>query len=402
MKVVLLGAGGGMGRMAARHLALTPGVDQLVLSDVDIAAAAVTHSTLDAPSIDVRVESHDILEPTSLRKALHDADVVVNCAGPFFTLGVPALETAIETGTTYVDICDDPAPTTAMLTLDERARQAGVGAVIGMGASPWVSNLLALRASRHLDLIEYCYTAWPLDTPSPGSTTDAPDEIVDADGRPAAAVIHLMEQISGVVDVVEGGRLVERSPLEPVELHFPGRTPGTGYIVGHPEPVTLRDSLGLTGRSACVMLLRPTTVAYLRRLRSDLDTGRLDHRGAADALVKPTAVRSVRALLDGRGIAGHGGLPEFFVLLRGTKDGSAVTVGCHLTSAPPGMDAVTAIPAVLAVRQLIDRALPPGVHAPERVIDPDRLLVDLLPHCQPSVDSLDELAPVTVAACERS
>jgi hypothetical protein len=157
----------------------------------------------------------------------------------------------------------------------------------------------------------------------------------------------------------------------------------------------LRDSLGLTGDSACLMMMQPTTLAFLRLIQRDLDRGRLDHHAAAVALAKPPTWKSIRASLDGRRIAGHGGLPEFFVLLTGTKDGQAMSVGCHLTSAPLGMDGITAIPAVLAVRQLLAREIPSGVHPPERVIDPDTLLHDLLPHCEPSVASVDELAPVT-------
>jgi saccharopine dehydrogenase-like NADP-dependent oxidoreductase len=394
MKVVLLGAGGGMGAMAARHLARTPGVDELVLSDTSVDAASRYLADLRDHRGDVSAAAIDILDPTALRNVLAGADLVLNCAGPFFRLGIPALEAAIDTCTTYVDICDDPAPTVAMLALDERARSAGVGAVIGMGASPGLSNLLAIRAARHLDTIDDCYTAWPLDLPMPGSTHNVADEVSTSDGRPAAAVIHLMEQIAGKVDVVEAGTMTKRPPLRPIELHYPGRSAGTAYVVGHPEPLTLRDSLGLTGDSACVMMLKPTTLAFLRLIQRDLDRGRLDHHAAAVALSKPPTWKSIRAGLDGRRVAGHGGLPAFFVLLTGTKDGQAMSVGCHLTSAPLGMDGITAIPAVLAVRQLLEREIPSGVHPPERVIDPDALLQGLLPHCEPSVASVEELAPL--------
>jgi lysine 6-dehydrogenase len=401
MRVVLLGAGGGMGAMAARHLALTPSIDQLVLTDTSVDAASRPLRELREISVELSTAAVDILDPTALRQALADADLVVNCAGPFFRLGIPALEASIDTRTMYIDICDDPAPTAAMLALDERARSADVGAVIGMGASPGLSNLLALRAARHLDTVDDCYTAWPLDLPAPGTTHTVADEVMTADGRPAAAAIHLMEQIAGLVDVVEAGRMTKRPPLRPVELHYPGRPAGTAYVVGHPEPLTLRDSLDLKGDSACLMMLRPATLAFLRLIQRDLDRGRLDHHAAAVALGKPPTWKSIRAWLDGRRVAEHGGLPEFFVLLTGTKDGEATSVGCHLTSAPFGMDGITAIPAVLAVRQMLERRIPPGVHPPERAIDPDALLQDLVPHCNPSVASVDDLAPVTTSGRSR-
>jgi saccharopine dehydrogenase-like NADP-dependent oxidoreductase len=114
----------------------------------------------------------------------------------------------------YVDICDDPEPTLAMFELDQRAQEAGVGALIGMGASPGLSNLLAARAARHLDSVTDCYTVWPLDVRSPGQHGATMDEARDANGRPSAAAIHLMEQISGAIGVVEQGRRQHRAPLE--------------------------------------------------------------------------------------------------------------------------------------------------------------------------------------------
>ncbi|MBW2087346.1 MAG: saccharopine dehydrogenase, partial [Deltaproteobacteria bacterium] len=53
----------------------------------------------------------------------------------------------------YIDINDDWEPTLDMLKLDEEARQAGITAIIGMGASPGVSNLLAVKAMSLFDTI---------------------------------------------------------------------------------------------------------------------------------------------------------------------------------------------------------------------------------------------------------
>ena len=55
---------------------------------------------------------------------------------------------AIEAGAHYLDICDDWEPTLDMLELGERARARGVTAVIGMGASPGLTNLLAMKAGK--------------------------------------------------------------------------------------------------------------------------------------------------------------------------------------------------------------------------------------------------------------
>ncbi|GAA5108266.1 hypothetical protein [Haloechinothrix salitolerans] len=70
------------------------------------------------------------------------------------------LSAAIATTTNYLDICDDWEPTLQMLELDGAARAAGVTAVIGMGASPGSSNLLALLAMNQCDTVDRVYTAW--------------------------------------------------------------------------------------------------------------------------------------------------------------------------------------------------------------------------------------------------
>ena len=383
MKVVCLGAAGGMGSRAAREPAEVPGIDRLVLAD-----------RVSVGQVDTEV---DVTDPDALRRVLSDADLVLNCTGPFFRFGVPVVEAALDTATMYVDICDDPEPSMAMFALDQRAKDAGVGALIGMGASPGLSNLLAARAAHRLDSVTDCYTVWPLDVPSPGQERAAVDEGRDANGRPSAAAVNLMEQISGAIAVVEQGRRQHRAPLEPVTLDYPGGGSGTAYTVGHPEPLTLHHSLGVTGSAVNAMLVKRSTAPYLAAIGRDINRGRHTHADAAEAVLSPRPSRLLRALLASVRCKGAGSLPGFFVLLRGEREGQLLTVACRLASTPAGMAAATAVPAVLAITQLIEQPLPPGVHPPETVIDGERLLTDLLPHCSGTFASLDELAPVTEA-----
>ena len=148
MRVVVLGAGGGMGAAVARHLAALDEIDELVLADLGHDASHATVSTILEATGSVSSTTCDILDSASIHQLLDPADMVVNCSGPFFRLGIPALSAAIATTTHYLDICDDPDPTVEMLALDSAAKHAGVSAVIGMGASPGLSNLLAVRVCR--------------------------------------------------------------------------------------------------------------------------------------------------------------------------------------------------------------------------------------------------------------
>ncbi|MFD0891135.1 saccharopine dehydrogenase family protein, partial [Streptosporangium algeriense] len=228
----------------------------------------------------------DASDPVRLRELFHDADLVLNTTGPFFRLGVPILRAAIESRTHYADICDDWEPTLDMLAMDAEARRSGVIAVIGAGASPGTSNMLAALASRELDTVEDVFTAWPVDVPFVGD-----DPADSASGGGSAALVHWMQQLSGKIRIWVGGESVERPPLEPVRLDYPGLGAGTAYTVGHPEPLTLPATCSITRDSTCVMVVGAGTAAYLMTLREEVDRGRLSLDQAAAAIESPTAAR---------------------------------------------------------------------------------------------------------------
>ncbi|WP_030174266.1 saccharopine dehydrogenase family protein [Spirillospora albida] len=362
MRVLALGGAGAMGAAAVRAAARLPGV-AITVGDRDVDAAR--RLRLGTP------RHVDVSDERSLHAALEDADVVLNTVGPYYRFGPAVLRAAIATRTHYLDICDDWEPTLAMLDLDADARAAGVCAVVGMGASPGVSNLLAVRAARGLEAVHDVHTAWPVDVP-PG-----PDEdLLGPDGRPGAAAVHWMQQISGEIAVVEDGRLVHRPPLRPVTLALPGGRTGTAYTVGHPEPVTLVRALRPTGRAANLMVVTPDTLAYLDVLRRDLDAGRLTPESAAADLARPTLARFVRSWPAAATRRGPGTLPPFFAAVTGLSRNRPWTVLAHLP-AIGDMAEATGLPLALALAQFLDAVPEPGVHAPEAVIDPDRLLAAL-------------------------
>ncbi|MFJ7906719.1 saccharopine dehydrogenase family protein [Kitasatospora sp. NPDC096204] len=390
MRLLALGGAGAMGRAAARVAAALPDVHELVVADLDLDAArrAAAALSADAP-VPVRAARVDVTEQRALHAALADADAVLNTVGPYYRYGLDVLRAAIRTGTHYLDICDDWEPTLAMLDLDDRARAAGVRALLGMGASPGVSNLLAARAAARLDTLTDVYTAWPVDV---GPEPDA--SLSDPDGAVSAAAVHWMQQISGTVATVEGGRLVRRPPLRPVTLDLPGGHHGTAYTVGHPEPVTLHRSLRPGGDAANLMVVRAGTAAYLDVLRADLDAGRLTNETAAADLDHPTVRRTLRAAARAPRLRGPGTLPPFFAAATGTRDGRPAAALAHLRGAEAllaDMARATGVPAALGLAQLLDGTVrPAGVHPPEAVVDGERFFADLAREC-PGVEVVEEL-----------
>jgi lysine 6-dehydrogenase len=380
MRVLVLGGGGAMGAVAVGYLAATPGVTAVTAADQRLQSAEATVARMDSPAASIAALALDVTDSSSLIRAISTHDVVVNCVGPFYRFGVPILSAVIAEGKHYVDICDDWEPTIDMLTLDAQARTTGSICIVGAGASPGASNLLAVLAARELDEVDDVYTVWPVDVGDEGAVTDT---LPSGSDEPSAAAVHWMQQISGSIRVVADGQFVDVAPLTPIAMTFPGHGSGTAYTVGHPEPITLASSLQVRGRSANAMLVRPATLAFLDDLRKDIDAGKLTNEAAAAQIEDPSIRRQAKAAIGALSKQGPGQLPLFFALTTGTKNGVPMRVGATVTALPGGMAAATSAPAAITVRQLIDGTITrPGVHPPERVIDPDAFFAALHPYCE--------------------
>ncbi|MCP2288382.1 saccharopine dehydrogenase family protein [Nocardia amikacinitolerans] len=405
MRVLALGGSGAMGAAAVRAAVALSAVTEVVVADRDLAAAQRLADGLNGHGAVVRARRVDVTETDDLLEVLNGADVVLNTVGPYYRFGLSVLRAAIRTRTHYLDICDDWEPTARMLELDAAARDAGVCAIIGMGASPGVSNLLAARAARELDRVENVYTAWPVDVPAGLGTAEA----LGVGGEPSAAAVHWMQQISGSITVVRDGRPTEEAPLRAVTLALPRGRRGTAYTVGHPEPVTLHRSLAPSGDAANLMVVTPGTVAYLDVLRTDIDKGRLTNESAARELAEPSARRALRSLLRAARFPSHGTLPPFFAAVTGSAGGEHRTVLAHPTDGAEiarfiaDMARSTGIPLALGLAQLLDgTARAAGVHPPEAIIDPERFFTDLGIHigleAMEPVVSVEQAPTATLAA----
>ncbi|MUM15916.1 saccharopine dehydrogenase [Mycobacterium sp. CBMA271] len=388
MRVLALGGAGAMGAVAVRTALDVPGVEEIVIADRDLGAAEDLARRLGEGRLPVRALEVDVTDEAALRGVLEPVDLVLNTVGPYFRFGLAVLRAAIETKTHYLDICDDWEPTLQMLGLDEAARKRGVCAVIGMGASPGISNMLATVAAARLDSVQDVYTAWPVDVGNDGEDAGGEAQLLGPDGHPTAAAVHWMEQASGMITAVSAGRLAEQRPLNPVVLKLPGGRGGTAYSIGHPEPITLQRTLKPTGDALNLMVIKPWTVAYLDTLRRDIDAGRLTREQAARAFASPGLGRIARSMPSVLRLRGPGSLPPFFAAVTGEMGGDRRVVLARLNLIGPqskpmdsalfDMALITGVPLALGMAQVIDgTACRPGVHPPEAVIDPGRFFADL-------------------------
>ena len=241
MKILAIGGSGGMGRFAVDAAQHFDSVERIVVADLNESSAQDF-----AAQLNNKVSSMglDVSDDVALRKAMANTDLVINTCGPFYRYGVPVLQAAIDTGCHYVDICDDWEPTVEMLKLDQQAKDADVCAIVGLGASPGISNMLALIAMQELDSVATLYTGWDLG----GATPEGESSQAGVN----AAMLHGIEQMTGKVRIYRNGAFELTKPMAPVSVRFPGLTPFQGCIFGHPEAVTfpynfpqLRESINL-------------------------------------------------------------------------------------------------------------------------------------------------------------
>jgi saccharopine dehydrogenase (NAD+, L-lysine-forming) len=359
-RVLVLGAAGGVGGVAARALATVEDVGLLVVADQDAAAVRQLAAELDPTGSRVVGSGVDVADPASLAAALAGADLVVNCVGPFFRFGPPTLRAAIAAGVDYVDVCDDLDPTREMLALDTAAKEAGVRALIGMGNSPGVANVLVrLCAETLLDRVE------------------AVDIMHVHGGEPdegAAVIHHRIHAMTNDVPLFVDGAFVTVRQLEEsgqafvreADFRDVGRLPVFPYP--HPETITLPQHVPGLRRATNLGVITP--LAYFR-LTQDLVRAADPAAGFDDVVARLQAERP--RLLAEAGLTGPVGCLR--VSVTGEKGGDPHGYVFQLSSRSAGAGEGTGIPAAAgAALMLRGEAGTPGVLPPEAAVSPGPFL----------------------------
>jgi saccharopine dehydrogenase-like NADP-dependent oxidoreductase len=367
-RVLLLGAGG-TGVMAARALSHFDAVTGLIVADPDRNAAARTALACRA---DAEATVVDATDHAALVGLLGRADVVLNCLAPASRFGLPVLRAAIEAGTDVLDLCDDPVAACDMLDCDAEARRADVTAVVGMGASPGVSSMLAACVASRLDTVERLVVGWNVE-----EGTDAPLPF-------AADAAYWIRQCTGAIPECRDGALAEGAPLSDLPIAYPGRGRRVLYSVGHPEAVTFHYSWPEVREARCGLVMPAAWIGPLRKLREEVDAGAMPVEQAGRRLAAwatgeawiEDMVASLTHLVDGPR------LPHCFVLGEGVRDGEKRTVAASLAATPPDAASLAGVPLALgALLHLRGQTPGPGVMAPERAFEPEAFFRLFAPYC---------------------
>lgn len=367
--VIVIGGVGQMGRHVCRLLSRIDSVARVDVADICGDKAELLALELGPKGNAVVLDATNV---EAMRRAFTSVDVVVNALGPFNHFARPILTTAIEVGIDYVDVCDDWEATVDLLELDERARERGVRAVVGLGMSPGLTNLLAQRAAEELDEVDRIVTGWPL-----AATKVVLEEQYDAGRSAPAAVEHWILQCSGNIRVFAGGGFVDTTPLETLRIDYPGIGEVLARSLGHPEPITLPRTFTGIRESVNVMTGPSWVFEQLADITRRYEAGEVDLREAA-ALASDLS-RPVDAPREPRDA-----MPTAWAQVTGTKSGERRVVSAHLSAWPPHfMGGATGYPAAVGVDLLArGAALEPGVVAPEQAFDANEFFTALGDHVE--------------------
>jgi saccharopine dehydrogenase (NAD+, L-lysine-forming) len=364
-RAIVLGGSGVVGSIAVKTLLSFSDFSKIVIGDINTERA--NEIIKEIRSDRVSFTFVDVTNSEELMKCIEDFDVILNCIGPFYTFGPIVLKAAIDARINYVDINDDVDATRKVLLMDKEAKDASIAALIGMGSSPGVSNLLAKFASEQLlDEVE----SVDLYHAHGGEPIEGAGVIYHRIHSMSIGIpVYIDGEFKSVNFFEKGGKALE----EEIEFHKIGKYRVHPYP--HPETITLPKYIEGVQRVTNKGIVLPPEYFYL--ITDIVKLGIIDE--------KPIDVRgnkisplefAISYIIDQRekilkkmNFGVQKGCLK--VVVRGKKDNKPHTYVFSLASEGQAMGEGTGLPAafgvVLMARGLVKRK---GVLPPEACINP--------------------------------
>lgn len=363
--ILVLGGAGTMGQEAVKLLM------ERIDARIIVADANARSLNKVAQQYGPRIETAglDVNDTQALIKLMQGADVALSTVGPFYKTAAAIISAAIDAKCSIVDIDDDYDATKACLDMDDVARKAGITAVIGMGASPGVTNLIAKLGAGRLDEVDSIRLYWA-------------ESAIDPTGP--AAMAHWFHITGEKVPAFIDGQWVDVKGFSaPEAVEF---VPPVGVLevvyTGHPEPVSLPRYIKGVKNVSIKGALFPPKMMELYGMLIDTGFGSTENFNVTDSVSMPfreLAVRIVRSmprfapgyfqsvLEDALGkyeaCAG-----TFRIVVSGKKNEKDTTYAYDLMA--ENVAHSTALPAVIAVQEFLGGKIKQkGVMAPEGALD---------------------------------
>ncbi|MHA1914614.1 MAG: saccharopine dehydrogenase family protein [Promethearchaeota archaeon] len=397
MKVLALGGSGDMGRMAVAILLESQYVTSITVADKNLEGANYFVGLVGSDKL-TAIEI-DVTEHYKLVELISSHDLVMNTVGPYYKFGTTIMDAVIEAKKPYVGICDDWKPTLDLLGMNEEAKKAGITAVIGIGASPGITNLMAILACSKLDEVDDLITAWGYG-PEEG-VGKKPDYFIEPrkfykkfkDLPPSAnaATMHLFYETVTTIPTYSNGKFVDIKPLTDADpLQFPGFKDTYVCHIGHPEPVTLPRVI--TANSV-------SNLMYMGKLITDLVRKYTQQISRKELTVSEASIRfgeeARGATRNQQFIEEYMGMPPgLSVIATGIRDGKRIKIAIGNNFVPfGGMAGVTSVPLAVAAEMVLNGEITEkGVLTPEEAIsDPMKFFDKYAKYCGENLTGKDVL-----------
>jgi len=367
MRAIVVGGAGGMGRVAARDLARSPGVHGVTIADLDGERAAAVASEIDAPGIELVGLPADVTRP-GFPDVLRGHDVCI--ASVAYRLNPLIAEACLEAGCGYVDLGGLFHVALQTLEYDGRFKEAGLTGVTCVGGSPGITNMLAVAGGRELDpdsVRAIHVRLGSMDPSVEGLPLPIPyslDTILDEFTIPAMAF--------------RNGEFMEVPPLgEPEEIDFLPPIGRRGvFTTLHSEVATLPRAFPGVREVTFKIALEQALVDRFQLIAA-LGLASTEPIEAGGQLVRP---RDVLSALGRRlpQAAGTEDIECLRVVLEGTHEGRPATAVAESLIEPDrgakmgGGALDTGIPpSIVAQMVAAGEVKGPGMFAPEEAVDPD-------------------------------
>ena len=374
MKILVLGGAGKMGCIAVQDLAGDRRVEEVVIADRDLAQARMVAEVIGSPKI--TIQQVDLADHDVLVGVLRGADTCLN-ATVYYT-NLPVMDACLEAGVHYTDMGGLFHTTRKQLALNDRFAGAGLSAVLGMGSAPGVPNVQARYAADRLDTIEVIRIYDGIQPPPPD------------DVRFTYAVPTIVDELTLAPMVYREGEYVACEPLSEFEDYWFTSPIGLlpMHLSLHSEVATLPLTFGDRGLKECFFKIDYWGMAQevVQKIRVLADFG-FAGREPVEVKGQPVVPRDLLVALMSRYVppitdflAPPRNRPpdwvkEIVTEVRGTKDGQAVTYRLGTLTCKGALP--TGVAPARAAIWLAEGRIPPGVHPPEEVLDPEPFLKEL-------------------------
>ncbi len=341
MRIIVFGGAGDMGSRTVEALAALEEVELVTIADRDTDKATKLAARLGGRVKAVKVDAAD---PPGLVAAMKGHRVAASALGPFYRYEKTLAAAALAAGTDYVSICDDHDAWQSVRELDREAKDRGLRLISGVGWTPGISNLLAVRGAASFDHLEAIRIYWA------GSS---------ADSGGLAVILHTIHIFTGEVPTFRDGRTVMvKAGSEKERIRFPSPLGEVNtYHLGHPEPLTLPLRFPAVHTVSLKGGLVENHLNFLAIMLARLGFTRSDRRRQFLALFMKKILPPLDRLF--RGLACSG----IKVVLEGEKEGQKRTV--VLEAAAP-MRELTGLPlAITALMLARGQVSATGVITPE-------------------------------------